>query len=377
MKINGSRHRTELLGQLRPGRTHSRLELAAATGLSVATVSRITRDLVRRKVLLEVAAPPSRAALGRPTRGLELNGASGRVLGISLLYPLLRAVVLNLRGEILREANEPITWTRGSAGVLGPLRKVVRALARGTPRLTAVGLALPGQWDPARGVSTSYPRVPEWRDVPIRKNLEDWAGVPATLIGYAPAMAVAEQASRSGSEPRNLVTVEVAENIAMGAIVNGDVLQGASGNAGELGHITVDPAGPICYCGAKGCLESRATTSAVLEELRDRKYATYEDVVRSARDGDSYCARLLGRVAEMVGIGLATSLNLFNPEILVLNGRFFEAGELVLSPVRAAIQEHAIPSALKRLVIEQSKLGLRAQPLGAGLAAIRDAVRHL
>src|SRR5436190_4154958 len=155
MKINVSRHRTTLLGQLRPGRTHSRSELAASTGLSVATVSRITRDLVRRKVLLEIAASP-RAALGRPTRGLELNGNSGRVLGISLLYPVLRALVLNLRGEVLREADEPVAWNKGAAGVLQPLKKIVQALARGNPRLAAVGLALPGQWDPATGVSISY-----------------------------------------------------------------------------------------------------------------------------------------------------------------------------------------------------------------------------
>src|SRR6185369_13883410 len=131
MKINGSRHRTTLLGQLRPGRTHSRLELAASTGLSVATVSRITRDLVRRKVLLEVAAP--RAALGRPTRGLELNGASGRVIGISLLYPVLRALVLNLRGEVLKQTDAPVSWNKGAAGVLQPLKKTVQALARGNP----------------------------------------------------------------------------------------------------------------------------------------------------------------------------------------------------------------------------------------------------
>jgi predicted NBD/HSP70 family sugar kinase len=79
----------------------------------------------------------------------------------------------------------------------------------------------------------------------------------------------------------------------------------------------------------------------------------------------------------MVGIGLATALNLFNPEILVLNGRFFEAGDLVSVATRAAIHEHAIPSTLKRLTIEQSKLGLRAAPLGAGLVAIREAVRQL
>src|SRR5204863_110 len=99
-------------------------------------------------------------------------------------------------------------------------------------------------------------------------------------------------------------------------------------------------------------------TLAVLEEMRDRRGATFEDVVRMAREGDSYCARLLGRVGRMLGVGLATALNLFNPEILVLNGRFFDAGELVTDAVRAAIREHAIPSSLKRLTIEQSTLGL-------------------
>jgi len=372
MKLNGSRHRTALLAQLRPGRTHSRLELAASTGLSVATVSRITRDLVRRRVLLEVDAP--RAALGRPTRGLELNGDSGRVLGLSLLYPALRVVVLNLRGEILRDSRGPLAWNKGPEGVLGPLKNLVRSLVRGGPRLAAVGLALPGQWDPAGGVSLRYPRIPAWKDVPIRGLLEEWSGVPATLIGYAPAMAVAEQARRRPVEPRNLVTVEVAENIAMGAIVNGSVLQGASGNAGELGHIPVDPDGPLCYCGARGCLETLATCSAVSDGLGVRRY---EDAVRRARQGDAAAVRALDRVGRLLGAGLATALNLFNPEALVLNGRFFDAGGLVADPVRAAIQDHAVPSTLKSLTIEQSALGPLAAPLGAGLVAIKDAVRRL
>lgn len=376
MKIIGSRTRTDLLSRLRPGKTHSRLELAASTGLSVATVSRITRDLVRRKVLLEVAAP--RAAVGRPTRGLELNGASGRVLGISLLYPALRALVLNLRGEVLKESTEPLVWTRGPEGVLQPLRKTIQSLLRdSSPRLAAVGLALPGQWEPERGISLTYPRIPEWKDVPLRDRLEDWAGVPATLIGYAPAMALAEQVSRSQNEPRNLVTVEVAENIALGAIVNGEVLQGASGNAGELGHIRIDPAGPTCYCGARGCLESRATCSSVLQDPEAPPRGGYPEVIRLAREGDAVTEQILQRAGRTLGIGLATALNLFNPEILVLNGRFFDAGELVMAPVRASIHEHAIPSSLKPLVIEQSKLGALAAPLGAGLTAIREAVRRL
>jgi predicted NBD/HSP70 family sugar kinase len=370
MKLNASRHRTELLARLRPGRTHSRLELATATGLSVATVSRITRDLVRRRILLEIEG--SKAGLGRPTQGLELNGDTGRVLGLSLLYPSLKGVVLNLRGEILERSSVPLPWNRGAAGVLRPLRRIIRSLSGGGPRLAAIGLALPGQWDPVRGVSIQYPRIPSWRDVPIRKHLEAWAGVPATLIGYAPALAVAELSRRRPAEPRNLITIEVAENIAMGAIVNGAVLEGASGNAGELGHIPVDPRGPSCYCGGRGCLETLATCSAVTGALRG---GTYEDAVRRAGGGDAASTRLLGRAGRMLGTGLATALNLFNPDVLVLNGRFFDAGDFVTDPVRTAIQEHAVPSTLKRLSIEQSVLGPLAAPLGAGLAAIHDAVR--
>jgi predicted NBD/HSP70 family sugar kinase len=372
MKLNGFRRKADLLAQLRPGRTHSRRELAAAAGLSVATVSRITRDLVRRKVLLEVDG--TRRALGRPTQGLELNGDSGRVLGVSLLYPALRWVLLDLRGDVLRRGEVPLPWRRGTAGVLGPLRKIVGSVARAEARLKAVGLALPGQWDPARGVSHRYPRVPSWRDVPLREHLEAWSEVPATLIGYAPAMAVAEQSRRRPAEPRNLITIEVAENVAMGAIVNGAVLEGASGNAGELGHIAADPAGLPCYCGSRGCLETVATCSAVTAALRE---ASYEAAVRRARAGDAARVRVLTRAGRRLGTGLATALNLFNPEVLVLNGRFFDAGPLVTDPVRAAIEEHAVPSTLKSLTIEESALGPLAAPLGAGLVAIRDAVRRL
>jgi predicted NBD/HSP70 family sugar kinase len=384
-----ARNRIEVLSELRPWRASSRRELAWRTGLSSATVSRITRDLVRRKVLTEADKP--RPSQGRPERSLEINGSFGSVLGISLLYPEARFLVLDLRGEVLRESSGPLDPARGKAALLGSLRRSVQAIVRGLPvragRLIGVGLALPGQWEPERGISSLYPRVPDWKNVPIRDLVEDWAGCPATLLGYAPAHALAEQARRASHEPSNLVCVEVAENIAMGAIVNGGLLQGTSGNAGELGHICVDPDGPVCYCGGKGCLETRATVTSIVEEVRksgaakglfrDPHTVSFEDVVRSARDGDSFSARLLSRAARTLGIGLAAALNLFNPELLLLNGRFFEAGELVLGPLRASIVDHAIGSTMKKLTIEPSALGIRAAALGAGLVATKAAMQRL
>ena len=367
-----AKHRAEVLARLRPGRPAFRNELARETGLSPATVSRIARSLLRGRVLREVAAPLR--GVGRPVRGLEINGDAGWVLGLSALYPAVRAVALNLRGDILREESTPYHPSSGAAGLLKLLRSTASAASRKAKRFLGVGLALPGEWSRDEGVSIRYPRVPDWKDVPLRKLLQEWTGGPATLIGYAPALAVAEQARGGRAEPRNLLCAEVAENIALGVIANGAVLEGASGNAGELGHIVMDPKGPRCYCGNRGCLESYGTGSAAVEESGA---PSFEALARRAKDKDEGALRVLGRVGRALGAGLANALNLFNPELLVLNGRFFDAGELVLEPLRDALKEHAIPSSLRGLRIERSALGGSAPALGAGLAAIREALVRL
>ena len=387
MKENGhrarARHRAEILARLRPGRPASRGELVRETGLSAATVSRITRELVRGRVLREI--PPAAPAVGRPLRGLEINAEAGAVAGVSFLYPAVRVVVLTLRGDPLAQSETPFDPRRGPDRLLAVLRSALRGLLRRPEtrggRLRGVGLALPGQWDRAAGISRTYPRVPGWHDVPLRRLLERWTGAPATLIGYAPALAVAEQARGPRPEPRNLLCVEVAENVALGVLANGEALEGASGNAGELGHVVVDPGGPRCYCGHRGCLETVATTIAAVElarrELPRPRPADYEALVRRATAGDPAAARLLARVGRALGAGLAVALNLLNPERLVLHGRFFAAGDIVLDPLRDGIRDNALASTWRSLAIERSSLGPAAAAHGAGLAAIRDALLRL
>jgi len=378
------KHRADVLSRLYTQRSISRSELSKVTGLSAATISRITKDLVDGEVLREVR--PSRQRVGRPSPGLEINGSYRSVLGISLLAPKLRLLLVDLRGELLREWERDVDWRRGKEGILDPLRQVVIQILGeaqgGLPPLAGVGVALPGQWDRARGTSISYPRVPEWKEVPIRSLLEEWTGHPVSLIGYAPALAVAERTRRRG-DIRNLLCVEVEDTVAMGIIANGEVLDGVSGNAGELGHITVDPEGPLCYCGNSGCLESFSTCSTVVAEYTqknprsDSAAMTYARVVDLAKAQDPFAVRLCGRVAATLGIALATALNLFNPELLVLNGRFFHAEELVMEPLRASIQTRALPNTLHRVAIERSTLAERSPALGAGMVAVREVLARI
>jgi predicted NBD/HSP70 family sugar kinase len=378
-----TRHRRTILSRLHPGRSRTRGDIARETGLSPATVSRITRDLVKRRLLREIQK--SRAAVGRPTQSLEINGEYGRVLGVSLLCPVARALVLDLRGEILREETREVGWQKGRAGLLDTLKDLVcSGVRRGAgrkARFVAVGLAIPGQWDRERGVSIQYPRVADWKDVPVRDLLEEWTGRPAFLVGYAPALALAEHTRHAKDDPRGLLAVEVEDTIAMGVIFNGDLLEGASGNAGELGHITIDPEGPVCYCGNNGCLETLATCQAVVEGARrlegGRGPASYEGVVRMAGQGDAFAQKLLHRTATTLGIGLASAVNLLNPDVVVLNGRFFDPGEPVMGPLKAALFSRALQNTVRRITIERSTLGPRAAALGAGIGAIRGVLQSL
>jgi predicted NBD/HSP70 family sugar kinase len=377
-----ARHRALILSELPPGAARSRKELSARTGLSPATVLRITRQMLQGKLLRETAAEPRKGA-GRPSPELEIDGRAGVVLGLNPLAPTARALLLDLKGEVLREFQAPLDLRRGRDAVLASLKGLVRKAARQVPAgagpLVGVGVAVPGQWDKESGLSLSYPRLPDWREVPLRKLVESWTRLPTRLIGHMPAMAVAEGAARARSGFGDLACVYVDDHVGLGAIVNGEVLEGVSGNAGELGHVTVQPEGPVCYCGNTGCLETLASCATVVDLMRESGPAprSFEEVVAMARGGHPFASRLLDRAATLLGIGVASALNLLNPQIVVLNGRFFDAEDLVLAPLRQSIKNRALPSALRPVTIERSTLGPRAGALGAGVTAIRHALRAL
>lgn len=384
-----ARHRALILSELPPGASRSRKELSARTGLSPATVLRITARLLKGQLLRE-AEPRAKAGAGRPSPELEINGRAGAVLGISLLAPAARVLLLNLKGEVLREVQAPLDLRRGKDGVLsvlkGLVQKASRQLPANTGSLMGAGVAVPGQWNVKTGVSLTYPGLADWSDVPLRKLIEDWSGLPTHLIGYTPALAVAEQAARAQVEFQHLACIYVDDHVGLGAIANGEVLEGVSGNAGELGHLTVQPDGPLCYCGNTGCLETLASCASVVERMKESEAGrlrggaapqSFEQVTEMARGGHPFAARLLGRAATLLGLGVAAALNLLNPQIVVLNGRFFDAGNLVLEPLRQSLQNRALPSSFKPITIERSTLGPRAGALGAGVTAIRRALRAL
>jgi predicted NBD/HSP70 family sugar kinase len=275
--------------------------------------------------------------------------------------------------------------------VLGALERslkgATREAAKRKLKLRRLGMALPGQWDPVTGLSRTYPRVPDWGEVPMRELAAGWTGLAASLHGYAASLAVGELAQRPEPVPKHMLCVEVAEHIAMGIVSNGGVVEGVCGNAGELGHITIDPDGPLCYCGNRGCLETMATCTAVEDDIRQSEVArdvfktpkpvSFDDVVQHATSGNGFAQRMVQRCSRTLGMGLAVTANLFNPQKLVLSGRFFRRQELVLEPIKAAIKEHTLPNVQGHLEVEVSLFKENAAAHGAAMAALQETLVQL
>jgi predicted NBD/HSP70 family sugar kinase len=165
----------------------------------------------------------------------------------------------------------------------------------------------------------------------------------------------------------------VSTGIGSGLIAGGQVLSGAGGTAGEIGHIAVHEEGDICRCGSRGCLETVASSPALVRMLERALGETLEpeEIIRRARGGDLACARALADAGRNIGAATATLCNLFNPQRIAVGGSLGAAGDLLLNPMRESLELRAIPSAAADAEIVQAELGERAELLGA-LALVLD-----
>jgi predicted NBD/HSP70 family sugar kinase len=170
--------------------------------------------------------------------------------------------------------------------------------------------------------------------------------------------------------------VQAATGIGAGLVLGGRIYHGATGAAGELGHIPVDETGPICRCGNRGCLETLAGAEAVLEPLRRRRaeLRTLRDVIERAGEGDRACARVIEDAGRALGRGVAGACNLLAPERVVVGGELSRAGELLLEPLRAALRRAAVGS-MRDVPVVAGVLGERAEVLGAVALVLRGAQR--
>jgi len=235
------------------------------------------------------------------------------------------------------------------------------------------GLGLPGPVDQSDGVIGSA-ILPGWVGVAAGEEMRRRLDIPVSVDNDANLGALAELSHGAGRGASDLVYLKVASGIGAGLILGGRLYRGWGGMAGELGHVLVDPEGAICRCGNRGCLETAASTGALLDLLR-RSHGdlTIAGMLTLARDGDLGCRRVIADAGRVVGSAAAMLFNVLNPQRLVVGGDLADAGDLLLDGVRSSVRLSALPAAADAALVVAGVLGERAQVLGALALAVGEA----
>jgi glucokinase len=289
----------------------------------------------------------------------------------------MKCALVRPDGTVHHAERHPTPAARGPDAVTATILDVAASLA-GRARadgLTAVaaGIAVPGVVDEVTGVAVWSANV-GFRDVPLRDLLADRLGLPAALGHDVRAGGLAEARLGAGRGERHVLFVAIGTGIAAAHVVNGRVLAGAHGAAGEMGHIVVRPGGPPCGCGARGCVESLASAAAIgrrYAELSGRADATAVDVAARAAAGEPLAANVWQEALAALADGLVTVQALVDAGTIVLGGGLAEAGDTLRAPLRVALEQRVTFHRLPRLV--PAALGDTAGCLGAALLALDSA----
>lgn len=369
-------NRERLVALLRREGPMSQAELARASGLAPATVSVIVRELRAEGRVTE----PDGAARGAR---VVLDPRAGTAVGIDFGHSHVRVAVADLAHRVLGEADEPLDVDHAADAGIARAAALVEQVLReaGVPRATVagVGMGLPGPLVEETGEVGDSAILPGWIGArPQALMTEALAGLPVRVENDANLGALAETVWGAGRGAGDLLYVKVASGVGGGLVLGGRVFHGAAGTAGEIGHLTVDPRGPVCRCGNRGCVEAFAGADAVLEPLRRRhgEALTLAGVLRLADDGDQGARRVIADAGRALGGAVAAACNLLAPARVVVGGELAGAGDVLLDPLRGALADSAI-AAVRTTPVVAGVLGERAEVLGAVALVLRESERFV
>jgi glucokinase len=294
-----------------------------------------------------------------------------RHLGLDLGGTNIKTAVLEVvdgGANVLDAASAPTGAEGGPNLVAARLIEAGRRAGEAHGPFESVGLGVPGLFEPATGRVVLFPNLPgEWPGYPLRDRVSDGLGKPVTLINDARAFTLAESNLGAGRGCRVIVAVVLGTGVGGGLTIDGKLHLGAFGTAGEIGHQTVVPDGPLCGCGNRGCLEA-LTKADALAELAG--HATAEEAYEAAARGEERSLKAIDTVARYLGIVLANAVTLLGPDRVIIGGGIATAGDLLLGPVRAAVHERVTLVPTEQIEVVFAELGSSAGAIGAALAGL-------
>ncbi|MGW0858071.1 ROK family protein [Streptomyces sp. NPDC002690] len=367
-------HEERVLGLLRRHGQLSRAELGRLSGLSRTTLYDIVATLVAGGAVVPGAADPGPRKRGRPVEHLTLDPSAGQALGIDFARRSVHVAAANVAHEMIGSASLPHPPDLPWEGRVDLAEKLVASLADGALRLSALGATGAvgvGVVGPVRRTETEDARAAEGHRVtrpggghggPLTDLVElltNRFGAPVLIDNNTRLAALAEATWGAAAGSRDVLYLRLSHGVGGGLVVNGALHRGVDGLAGELGHITADPAGGPCECGGTGCLETVASVGAVLAAYRERggRARDFDGFRAALEDGDTVAEDVLRRAGTFVGAVLASVVGALGPSTIVLGGELAQAGDALLGPVADALDAHVLPLARDRVTLRPAALG--------------------
>jgi glucokinase len=297
-------------------------------------------------------------------------------------------IVADVGGTHIRVASFPIESQKPTIikrihtkGPESPHQRLINLIADVAPKdeeIVAITVAAPGPLDPYEGIIFEAPNIPSWTNLPLKKIIQDQFNVPVAIGNDANLAALGEWRFGAGIGHRHLVYITVSTGIGGGVIIDNQLLLGTHGLAGELGHITVIPDGPLCGCGQRGHLEAVSSGPAIARwveqelsqgipsSLPANRPITAKEISHAAGQDDELAKAALARSGTYLGIAIADYLHIFNPSVVIIGGGVSQSGVAFFGPLRTAVSEHVLSKKyLENLTLTASALGDDVGLMGA------------
>jgi len=377
----------------RVGRT-TRPIIGSILSISPPTVSSIVRDLRKEKWV--VADGYKESVGGRRAALFKLNPKLAYSIGVEMSLSTIASVLIDLEGRILARhtATTEVSdnWPRMRDRLLSTVETVLSAAKGG--KVAGICLGISGIIDKQNKVLKKFPQFESWVDLPVGRLLKEKFGLNVLLENNVTAAALAELKYGRGREVSDFLYLHMGKAIGLGIVINGEVYRGATGAAGELGHIIIDPDGPICYCGNYGCLESLASPLALvrqpigaIEKGVESKISskvkgklskvTIKHIFEAAAESDRLASNIVEKAGEYIGLAAANLGNLFNPQMFVLGGILAGDGGVPLETISRIFYSRVLPSLRDTTRIEVSEITGRPCPLGAATLVYEEMFERL
>jgi len=347
---------------------------------SVPSVTTLIEELINEQWVVETGI--GAAQYGRKPALFALNPVGHNVLVLDINTHESKLAVINLRHEVVarRTVDLPL---EDSAAFLKKLQQLADDFLEETGLsqrdFVAVGVSIPGLVDPQTGMNYTYRNL-NAPDHSLGEWFEANFQLPVFAINDTKATILGEHRFGLAKGKDHVLSVNIDWGVGLGVILNGEVFQGASGFAGELGHIQVKPDGVLCKCGKIGCLDTVASASALIrrakhdlangqasklaELAKQSAEMDVEKVIEAAKQGDVYAIDLLNDIGTELGKGLAIAVHLFNPEIIIVGGVLATAERFITNPLEQAINKYCLMDFKNKLKVEISHLGEKARLYG-------------